>query len=101
VLFFYVFVSNFTLNVQLYDHPLTNTDIHHKPLTYEFETSCNTEPHVFNRNYKKSGYNIDWISLFNNKKSASGCADTFYNLAKRIINEFTPVKNTKPKHYSH
>jgi hypothetical protein len=104
-----LFISNFTLNVELCDCPLANIDIHHPPLTCEFETSCNIKPQVFNRDYKKSNYhtinsifcNIDWVSLFNNNRSASGCVDTFYNLATRIINEFTPVKKDKPKHYPH
>jgi hypothetical protein len=63
----------------------------HPPLTCEYETSFTIEPLGFNRDYKKSDYPTinrifsyrDWINLFNNNKSASGCVDTFYNLATK------------------
>jgi hypothetical protein len=100
-------ISNINIQIELCDSPISPADNHHPPLMGDLVANCGEVTHTAFRNYKKSDYinintifcNIDWLSLFNNNESVSGCVDTFYNITKIIINEFTPLESIKPRNF--
>lgn len=99
--------SSVDLKFLLCKDPLVKPDDHHPPLVCDFKIKTQPAEIITFTNYKKADFlamnsifcNIDWMSLFNNNETVSGCVDTFYNVATKIIDEFSPVVSFKRNHF--
>lgn len=99
--------STLDLNFLECDGPLVRPDPHHPPLVCDFRLEIPPVQGNTFVNYKKSDYfsinsifcQIDWISLFNNNETVSGCVDTFYNVSRLVIKEFSPIVRIKKSHF--
>lgn len=100
--------SNCDLDIKNCDSPLVKLDNHHPALccVFDFQNAASEEK-LLVRDFRKADYdslnqilcNIDWMCLFNNNETVSGCLETFYRVLRRVVDEMVPFKRRRKSNF--